>query len=191
VRHLKRVSPFSLPNLANAVGGSLTFSLQRGWTTFPRWAPPLRRSGLSIAPRCPVISSLRGSDLSIAPRFPVIPSLRRSDLSIAPRCPVIPSLRSDLSARCARGPAGLQVTPEFRFRLLPACYREDTPNGVWTEHPTGCAHHTMRVYKHSTPSGVVYRLELRSVTHQECRNLDQIKSISIEGPLVTASRRQG
>ena len=33
--------------------------------------------------------------------------------------------------------AGVQVTPtEFRFLLLPACYREDTPNGVWTITPT-------------------------------------------------------
>jgi hypothetical protein len=31
---------------------------------------------------------------------------------------------------------GVQVTPEFRFLLLPACYREDTPNGVWTITPT-------------------------------------------------------
>ena len=32
---------------------------------------------------------------------------------------------------------GVQVTPtEFRFLLLAACYREDTPNGVWTITPT-------------------------------------------------------
>jgi len=31
---------------------------------FPRWVPPLRRSDLSIAPRCPVIPSLHRSDLS-------------------------------------------------------------------------------------------------------------------------------
>jgi len=31
----------------------------------------------------------------------------------------------------------VQVTPrEFRFLLLPACYREDTPTGVWKITPT-------------------------------------------------------